>query len=107
MSGVVTARSDMHRVVFIQGGGIGHDQEAAVRRLLAAAAVKIDWLVFPAGWEAQSQALPAISDDLLRAIRETKVGLKTKLLPPKGSISGSMPANPNVLFRKALGVFAV
>jgi isocitrate dehydrogenase (NAD+) len=98
----------MHRVVFIQGGGIGLDQEAAVRRLLAAAGVEIDWQRFTAGWEAQSHALPAIADDLLRAVRQTKIGLKTKLLPPpRSSIGGSLPANANVLFRKALGVFAV
>jgi isocitrate dehydrogenase (NAD+) len=94
--------------VLIQGGGIGHDQEAAVRRLLSAARVQIDWQVFPAGWEAQSQGLPAISDEILAAIRLTKVALKTKLLPsPHWSIGASLPANLNVQFRKALGVFAV
>lgn len=98
----------MHRVVFIQGGGIGHDQEAAARRLLKAAGVEIAWQVFSAGAEAQSHGLPAISDELIQALRKTKIGLKTKLLSPTaGSITGGLPANPNVLFRKALGVFAV
>jgi isocitrate dehydrogenase (NAD+) len=98
----------MRRVVFIQGGGIGLDQEAAVRRLLDAAGIQIDWKVFPAGSEARSHGLPAISDELIRAVRETGVALKTKLLPaPTGSIAGSPPANANVQFRKALGVFAV
>lgn len=98
----------MRRVVFIQGGGIGLDQEASVRRLLDAAGVPIQWQVFPAGGEALSHALPAVSDDLVRAVREAKVSLKTKLLPPpRGSLSGSPAANANVQFRKALGVFAV
>jgi isocitrate dehydrogenase (NAD+) len=98
----------MHRVVFIQGGGIGHDQEVAVRRLLAAAGAQIDWQVFPAGREAKSQGKPAISDDLLAAIRQAKLALKTKLLPPpQGFENGSLPGNPNVQFRKALGIFAV
>lgn len=98
----------MHRVVFIQGGGIGHDQEAAVRRLLAAAGVQIEWRVFPAGGEAQSQGKHAISDDLLAAVRQAKVALKTKLVPPPHwSVGNSLPANLNVQFRKALGIFAV
>ncbi|MSR52180.1 MAG: isocitrate dehydrogenase [Gemmataceae bacterium] len=98
----------MHQVTFIQGGGIGHDQEASVRRLLAAAGVEINWQVFPAGWEATSQALPVVPPEAIRSIRETGVALKTKLLPPPaGSIAGGPPANANVLFRKSLGIFAV
>ena len=98
----------MRRVVFIQGGGIGLDQEAAVRCLLDAAGVRIDWQVFPAGYEAQSQGLPAIPDELFRAVRETGTALKTKLLPgPPGGSSFGTPANANVVFRKALGIFAV
>src|SRR5438270_7081759 len=98
----------MHRVVFIQGGGIGLDQEKAVRRLLAAAGVQIDWKVVPAGWEAHSHGMAALSDELIRAVRDAKVALKTKLMPPPGGSSTlGPPANPNVQFRKALGVFAV
>jgi isocitrate dehydrogenase (NAD+) len=98
----------MHRVVFIQGGGVGHDQEAAVRRLIAAAGVAIDWQVIPAGWEAQSHGLPSIPNELIHAVRTIKIALKTKLLPQiKGSIAGHAPANANVQFRKALGVFAL
>jgi isocitrate dehydrogenase (NAD+) len=98
----------MRRVVFIQGGGIGIDQEAAVRRLLDAAGVKIDWHTFPAGWHAQSQGLPVIPPDLILAVRETGIALKTKLLPaPPGVTSYGQPANVNVQFRKAIGGFAV
>jgi isocitrate dehydrogenase (NAD+) len=98
----------MRRVVFIQGGGIGLDQEAAVRRLLAAAGVDVEWKVFPAGWHAQSEGMAAIPPDLIAAVRETKTALKTKLLPaPPGVSSYGQPANANVLFRKAIGGFAV
>src|SRR5262245_19921135 len=98
----------MRRVVFIQGGGVGSDQELSVRRLLDAAGVSIDWRVIPAGFEAQSQGLAAVPDELVRAVRETGIALKTKLLPPSGgSSSYGPPANANVQFRKALGVFAV
>jgi isocitrate dehydrogenase (NAD+) len=98
----------MRRVVFIQGGGIGLDQESAVRRLLAAGGVDIEWRVFPAGWHAQSQGLAAVPPELLAAVRETKIALKTKLLPaPPGVSSYGQPANANVQFRKAIGGFAV
>lgn len=98
----------MRRVVFIQGGGIGFDQEQSVRRLVAAAGVQIDWQVFPAGWAALSQGLPAVPEEAIRAVRETGIALKTKLLPaPAGTSSYGQPANANVQFRKALGLFAV
>ena len=98
----------MRRIVFIQGGGIGLDQELSVRRILQAAGVEIDWQIFPAGREAQAHALPAVSNELIAAVRETGVALKTKLLSRTdiASISG-LPANANVQFRKALGIFAV
>jgi isocitrate dehydrogenase (NAD+) len=92
----------MRRVVFIQGGGVGYDQEQSLRRVLTAAGVEIDWLTFPAGWAAQSQGLPILPDELLGTLRETGVALKTKLLTPPGGA----PTNYNVLFRKALGLFA-
>lgn len=98
----------MHQVTLIQGGGIGHDQEASVRSLLAAAGVEIHWRAFPAGWEATSQGLPVVPVEAINSIRETGVALKTKLLsPPAGSIGGGTAANANVSFRKSMGIFAV
>lgn len=98
----------MRRVVFIQGGGIGLDQELAVRRLLDAAGIAVDWQVFPAGWHARSQGLADVPPELIAAVYETKVALKTKLLPaPPGTSSLGTPANANVQFRKAIGGFAV
>ena len=91
------------RVVFIQGGGIGHDQEASVRRLVEAVGVAVDWQVFSAGSEAQAQGLPIVPEDLVKAVREAGIALKTKLLPPR---EGVPPVNYNVQFRKALGLFA-
>src|SRR5262245_9414223 len=98
----------MRRGVFVQGGGIGIAQEQSVRRILDAAGVRIDWHVFSAGGEAQARGMAAVSDEMLQAIRETGVALKTKLLPPSGgSSSYGPPANANVQFRKALGLFAI
>ena len=97
----------MRRVVFVQGGGIGFDQEQSVRTVLTAAGLQLDWQVFPAGWAAQSQGLPVLPDELVKAIRQTGVVLKTKLLPAPSSVSNpGTPANANVSFRKNLGLFA-
>ncbi|HEX4589600.1 MAG TPA: isocitrate/isopropylmalate family dehydrogenase [Gemmataceae bacterium] len=88
-------------VVFIQGGGIGVDQEIAVRRILAAAGVELDWRVFPAGQAALDQGQAPISRDLLEAVREMGVALKTKLLHPPHP-----DENYTIHFRRDLGLFA-
>jgi isocitrate dehydrogenase (NAD+) len=90
------------RVVFIQGGGIGLDQEAAVRRIVAAAGADIDWQVFEAGEAALAEGLDPLPQPMLDAIRSTGVALKTKLLNP---LAGNYP-NFNVELRRRLGLFA-
>ncbi len=91
----------MRRVAFIQGGGIGHDQEQAVRRILDAVGVQFEWRAFTLDHN-------PVSADVVRAIREVGVALKTKLLPAAAGSSSFGPAmNVNVQFRKALGLYAV
>lgn len=89
-------------VVFIQGGGLGLQQEQAVREVLRAAGVACDWQVFPAGGYALEQGLEALPGPMLAAVRQARVAVKTKLLSPPG---GKHP-NYNVALRKELGLFA-
>jgi isocitrate dehydrogenase (NAD+) len=89
-------------VVFIQGGGIGLAQEAAVRRILRAAGIADDWQVFPAGVYALEQGREPLAKDLLDAIRASGIALKTKIIGP----ATGRPPNYNVLMRKELGLFA-
>ncbi len=97
----------MQPVVFVQGGGVGLDQETAVRRVLAAAGVRLDLRVFPAGRHALDQGLDPLPAELFAAIRECRVALKTKLLPPTGPHSATGGAvNFTVEFRRRLGLFA-
>ena len=97
----------MKKIVFIQGGGIGFDQEQSVRRILSAAGVSIDWQDYPAGLAAQAQGLPILPQEMLQAVKETGVALKTKLLtPPVGPSASATPTNYNVQFREALGLYA-
>jgi isocitrate dehydrogenase (NAD+) len=88
-------------VAFIQGGGIGFDQELAVRRILAAAGVEFDWRVFTAGQAALDQGLPPVSQPMLDAVRECGVALKTKIMHPPHS-----DENYTIHFRHDLGLFA-
>lgn len=90
------------KVVLIQGGGVGIDQEASVRQIVAAAGVDIDWQVIPAGQAALDRGLLALSPELFEAVRATGVALKTKLLHPPGPVK----ANLNLQFRHDLGLFA-
>jgi isocitrate dehydrogenase (NAD+) len=90
-------------VTLIQGGGAGYDQVPAVKCILQAAGVDIEWQEYLAGLPALERGEPALPDAMLRSVRETGLALKTKLLsPPHGSPEG----NSNVQFRRRLGLFA-
>src|SRR4051812_18724033 len=99
------------KVVFIQGGGIGLDQEAAVRRVLDAAGVAIEFDVRAAGRAALEIGKEALPPDTFEAVRGCGFALKTKLLQPKGAGTPTahgpkVPTNFNVAFRRGLGLFA-
>jgi isocitrate dehydrogenase (NAD+) len=90
------------RVTLIQGGGAGMDQVPAVRRILDAVGVRVDWDEHFAGLAALERGEKALPEAMLRSVRETGLALKTMLLSPPGP----KEANCNVLFRKELGIFA-
>jgi isocitrate dehydrogenase (NAD+) len=100
------------RVTLIQGGDGGFDQVPAVQAVLRAAGVDIDWDEHLAGWAALERGGPAISEALLHSVRENRLALKTKLLPPpgKGTPEGRSlrkeQGNFNVQLRRELGLFA-
>jgi isocitrate dehydrogenase (NAD+) len=99
----------MRKVVFVQGGGIGLDQEAAVRRLFEAVDAPVQFEVHLAGRAALDQSREALPAETFEAVKACGVALKTKLLPPKGGSTAHGPAVPinfNVAFRRGLGLFA-
>lgn len=92
----------IRRIILIQGGGVGLDEEAAARLVVAAAGVQVEWQVFAAGLAAMEQGLPPLPPPMLEAVRGAGAALKTKLLnPPEGQ-----ETNFNVELRRALGLFA-
>ena len=97
------------KVTLVQGGGMGLDQVPAVRRVLAAAGVEIEWDEHFAGWASLERGGAALPAELLKSVRETGLALKTKLLPPPGAAPGpgrKETGNFNVQFRRELGLFA-
>jgi isocitrate dehydrogenase (NAD+) len=101
----------MRKVAFVQGGGLGQDQELAVRRLFDVAKVPVEFEVHCAGRAAIEQGMEALPKSTFDAVRACGVALKTKLLQPKGAgmptaHGPSVPTNFNVAFRRKLGLFA-
>ncbi len=101
----------MRKVIFVQGGGLGLDQELSVRRLFEAAKVPVEFEVHLAGRAAQEHGLDALPKSTFDAVRACGIALKTKLLQPKGagmptSRDLTVPTNYNVAFRRKLGLFA-
>lgn len=101
----------MRRVIFVQGGGVGLDQEAAVRRVFEAAGAAVEFEVHFAGRAALEIGKPALPSELPDAVRSCGVALKTRLHQPKGAATPTahgpkQAANFNIAFRRALGVFA-
>jgi isocitrate dehydrogenase (NAD+) len=90
------------KVTLIQGGGAGFDQVPAVKRIVRAAGVEIDWQEHLAGLPALEQGRAALPAEMLKSVRETGLALKTKLLSPAGPPQG----NFNIQFRRELGLFA-
>ncbi|HEY2783765.1 MAG TPA: isocitrate/isopropylmalate family dehydrogenase [Fimbriiglobus sp.] len=101
----------MRKVVFLQGGGAGIDQEQSVRAIFAAAGVSVEFEVYTAGRAALERGLDALPENAFAAIRASGFALKTKLLQPRGAGMPTahgpvVPPNYNVEFRRRLGLFA-
>jgi isocitrate dehydrogenase (NAD+) len=91
-----------HTVTLIPGDGTGPEITEATLRVLEATGVKFEWEMYHAGaktLETQGTILP---DEVLEAIKRTKVGLKGPITTPVGR--GMRSAN--VMLRKKLDLYA-
>ena len=87
-----------YTVTLIPGDGIGPEVASAMRRVVEATGVAVDWEVFDAGEaviEAYGTPLP---EHILTSIRRNRVGIKGPITTQVGKGFRS----PNVALRKAL-----
>ena len=91
-----------HQIVLLPGDGIGPEIAEAVRRILDASGVAIEWFHADAGLASIDKYGDAITDETLALLTEKKVALKGPTTTPVGGGHRSI----NVLIRKTLGLFA-
>ncbi len=91
-----------HTITLIPGDGIGPEVTRAVRRIIDAAGVRIDWEVQDAGQAAIDRHGDPLPQSLIDSVRRNKVALKGPLTTPVGMGFTSV----NVGLRRALDLFA-
>ncbi|MES2503910.1 MAG: isocitrate/isopropylmalate dehydrogenase family protein [Myxococcota bacterium] len=91
-----------YSVTLIPGDGIGEEITHAMKQVVSAAGVKIDWDLQPAGLTAIQSLGSALPQQTLDSIRKNQVALKGPTTTPVGT--GHKSAN--VLLRQALELYA-
>jgi len=91
-----------HHVVLIPGDGIGPSIAEAVKRILAAAEVAVEWHEHAAGVSALAKGKDVMPEETLEAIEHYKVALKGPCSTPVGEGFRSV----NVALRKKLNLYA-
>lgn len=92
-----------HTIVLIPGDGIGPEVSGAMRQVVDAAKVDIEWVVLPAGASALEQGHEdVLPQRVLAAIQAHKVAIKGPVTTPVGKGFKSV----NVQLRQALRLYA-
>lgn len=89
-----------HNVVLIPGDGIGPEVTEAAREVIDATGIEIRWERFEAGAKALEACGALLPEELLEAIRDSKVALKGPVATPVGAGFSSV----TVAIRKRLGL---
>jgi isocitrate dehydrogenase (NAD+) len=87
-----------HKVTLIPGEGIGPEVAGAVRSILDAAAVQIDWEEFEGRTDKSTERGQLVSQSAVESVRRNHVALKG---PMATAIAGGAPSI-NVALRKTL-----
>jgi isocitrate dehydrogenase (NAD+) len=91
-----------HLVTLIPGDGIGPEVSEAMRRVVEATGVDIEWDVREAGAEVLEREGTPLPDTVLEAIRDSRVAIKGPVTTPVGTGFRSV----NVALRQELDLFA-
>ena len=91
-----------HQVTLIPGDGIGPEISDAMREVVAATGVRIDWHVQTAGAAVMEQEGTPLPERVLDSVRETGTAIKGPVTTPVGSGFRSV----NVALRRAFDLYA-
>src|ERR1700704_6583094 len=91
-----------HKVTLIPGEGIGPEVAGAVRRILGAAGVQIDWEELEGRTDKSTEQGQLVSQSAVESVRRNHIALKG---PMATAIAGGAPS-VNVALRKALDLYA-
>jgi isocitrate dehydrogenase (NAD+) len=91
-----------HTITLIPGDGIGPEVSKAVKHILAAAGVEIEWEEIPARSEAERRGVEFMKSGVVESIRKNGVALKG---PMETAVAGGAPSI-NVGLRQALELYA-
>ena len=92
---------NMHTITLIPGDGIGPEVTNAVRKIIKAAGVSINWEQVNAGAKVMEECGTPLPDKVIKSIRKNKVALKGPITTPVGSGFRSV----NVAMRKKLDLY--
>lgn len=91
-----------HTVTLIPGDGIGPEVAQAMRRVVEATGVSIDWEVHDAGEAVIAKYGNPLPDHVIESVRRNRVGIKGPITTPVAKGFRSV----NVALRKALDLYA-
>lgn len=91
-----------HTITLIPGDGIGPEITHAMRRVVEAAGVDVEWEVVEAGADVMEKHGTPLPESVLESIRRTKVAIKGPITTPVGTGFRSV----NVALRKELDLYA-
>lgn len=92
----------MHKITLIPGDGTGPELAEAMRRVVEATGVQIEWETVEAGADVMEKCGTPLSENVLESIRKTKVAIKGPITTPVSSGFRSV----NVAIRKELDLYA-
>lgn len=92
----------VHTVTLIPGDHIGPEAAEAVRRIIGAAGVQIDWDVQSCGLKTWVSEKSLVPDRVLESIRRNRIALKNPIATPPGADIN----NPTAYLRKQLDLYS-
>ena len=95
-------RTMKHTITLIPGDGIGPEVSKAVKHILAAAGVEIEWEEIPSRVEAERRGVEFMNSGVIESIRKNRIALKG---PMETAVAGGAPSI-NVGLRQALELYA-